>query len=122
MAKIEVFHPKQKYTISDKRPTFVIGRKLDITYFVTKTKPLGTPIMIFSAFPYIWGSQQGSEWGQVGQKWKKMDEINIYIYGLSYGSHLKTNYSEIMYHQSDGTDDVTKHSRVNLKHFPSQKG
>ena len=71
MAKVEVFHPEQKYTISDKRQTFVIGRKLDITYFVTKTKPLGTPIMIFSAFPYIWGSQQGSEWGQVGQKWKK---------------------------------------------------
>ena len=80
MAKIEVFHPKEKYTISDKRPTFVIGRKLDITYFVTKTKPLGTPIMIFSSFPYIWGSQQGSEWGQVGQKWKKMDKRkNIYI-------------------------------------------
>ena len=47
---------------------------------LTKTKPLGTPIMIFSAFSYIWGSQQGSEWWQVGQKWKKMDERkNIYM-------------------------------------------
>ena len=76
--------------------------------------------MIFAAFPYIWGSQQGSEWWQVGQKWKKMDKRKN-IYGLSYGSHLKTNYFDIMYHQSDGTD-VTKLSRVNLEHFRSQKG
>ena len=80
MAKVEVLHPEQKYTISDKRQTFVIGRKLDITYFVTKTKPLGTPIMIFWPFPYIWGSQQGSEWGQVGQKWKKWTKEKIYIW------------------------------------------
>ena len=97
----------------------MIGRKLDITYFVTKTKPLGTPIMIFWPFPYIWGSQQGSEWGQVGQNWKKMDKRK-YIYGLSYGSHLKTNYFDIMYHQSDGTD-VTKLSKSQFRALPVSK-
>ena len=76
--------------------------------------------MIFSPFPYIWGSQQGSELGQVGQKWKKWTKENIYIYGLSYGSHLKTNYFDIMYHQSDG-NDVTKLSKSQFRALPGSQ-
>ena len=89
MAKVEVLHPEQKYTISDKRQTFVIGRKLDITYFVTKTKPLGTPIMIFSPFrhfrhfaisPFYLGVTAGVRVGAGRAKMEKMDKRkNIYM-------------------------------------------
>ena len=52
-------------------------------------------------------------------KMEKMDKIK-YIYGLSYGSHLKTNYFDIMYHQSDGTD-VTKLSKSQFRALPVSK-